>query len=85
MIRSAASWSIPRLFLPASTMSAGKCNSLEKLSNRRIRNLRQVLYLRRRWTTARIAAAVLNMICSAYSAPGRRKVPGLTLSFCYVH
>ena len=59
---SAASRSIPRHLLPASTMSPNKCNSLEELTDRRIRNPRQVLLLRRRCHTARIAVAVLNMI-----------------------
>ena len=41
----------------------------------RIRISRQVLYLRRGWTTARITAVVLNMICSVYSARGKEKRP----------
>ena len=62
-----------RFLLSASTMVPGKCNSQEKLSDRRIRNLRQVLQLRRRCPTARIGAAVLNMICGGQSAPGEEK------------
>ena len=38
--KSSTSRSIPRLLLPASTTSPGKCISLEELSDRRIRNPR---------------------------------------------
>ena len=39
---------IPSSLLPASTMVAGKCNSQKEFSDPKIRNLRQVIQLRRR-------------------------------------
>ena len=61
-------------------MGPSKCNGQGKYPDRKIRNLRQVLSLRRRCPTARIAAAVLNLICGVKSAPGGRKIMhGLTL------
>ena len=65
----------PQVVLPASTMVASQCNGQEGA-------LRPQIQLKRCRTTARIAAVVLNLICSAEQALRRRKICGLTLSLC---
>ena len=63
-------------------MVAGKCNSQEKFSDRRIRNLRQKMQLRRHCTTTGKTVTLSILILGAESVLGRRKIPGRTLSFC---
>ena len=77
--KSPASRSILRFLLPASSMVASPCNSQEAIFHRNIRNAgdkaKEALSY-----TARIAAAVLNLICGEWLARWRRKIPGRTLS-----
>ena len=67
---------------PCFLLTTGKRSSQEKFSDRRMRNLRQVILprteLRRRCPIDRMTASVLDLICGAGSVLGRRKICGRT-------
>ena len=72
-------YSSPAQWVPASAIAMQ-----EEFSGSRISNMLLVLQLRRPYSTARITAKVLNLICGAKSVSGRRKIYGMTLSLCKV-